>query len=278
MILAQITDSHIEAAGVLTYGIFDAAASLAKVVEAINARCPQPDLVIHTGDLVHHGAPEQFGPARAILERLKAPYVAIPGNHDGREGFAAAFADSAWLPKGGEFLHYVVDGYPVRLVCLDTVIPGATGGALCADRLSWLERQLEAAPDKPTVVACHHPPFASGLTGVTRVGLAEGGGAFAAILAKSPQVVRLICGHEHRPIAAMFGGRPAWVGPATGFQFAALNGPERVLAVTREPPGYSLHLLLDDPISGVQMVSHFVPVGDFGDPIELLRDGKRVLP
>lgn len=278
MILAQITDSHIEAAGVLTYGIFDAAASLAKVVDAINARAPQPDLVVHTGDLVHHGAPEQYGPARAILDGLRAPYVAIPGNHDNREGFAAAFADTAWLPKSGEFLHFVVDQHPVRLVCLDTVIPEATDGALCAARLAWLEQQLAAAPDRPTVVACHHPPFISGLTGVTGRGLAEGGEAFAAILADSPQVVRLICGHEHRPMAATFGGRAAWVGTATGFQFAALTSPERVLAITREPPGYSLHLMVDDPVGGAQMVSHSVPVGDFGDPIELLRDGERVLP
>ena len=136
MLIAQITDSHIEAAGVLTYGMFDAAASLARVVEAINARDPQPDLVIHTGDLVHHGAPEQYGPARAILDGLRAPYVALPGNHDARDGFSAAFADTAWMPRSSEFLHFTVDDFPVRIVCLDTVIPGVPYGMLCAERLA----------------------------------------------------------------------------------------------------------------------------------------------
>ena len=276
MILVQITDSHIEAAGVLTYGTFDAAASLAKVVDAINALDPQPDLVVHTGDLVHHGAPAQYSSARAILDGLKAPYIVLPGNHDAREGFAAAFADTAWLPEGGGFLHYVVEGFPLRLVCLDTVIPGVAYGKLCAERLAWLDAQLAAAPDRPTVIAMHHPPMDMGLTFSSMVGLAEGGGELAAILTRNPQVQRVICGHVHRPVTAMFGQRPVWAAPATCYQFAADISDEQLLALTREPPGYSMHLWLDDPVAGPNLVSHFVPVGDFGEPIPIMRRGERV--
>ncbi|MCA8927127.1 MAG: phosphodiesterase [Alphaproteobacteria bacterium] len=277
MIIAQISDSHIEAPGVLTYGTFDAAASLARVVEALNACDPQPDLVIHTGDLVHHGDAAQYPPAREILAGLKAPLVAIPGNHDSREGFAAAFADAPWLPAGGPFLHFTVeDAGPLRLVCLDTVVPGQPYGALCADRLAWLEAQLAAAPERPTVVACHHPPFATGLTGTTKVGLDRGGPEFAAILSRHPQVQRLICGHSHRPIVGTFGGRPVWVAPATCYQFEAGFSAVNTLALTREPPGYSLHRWLDDPVQGPSLASHHIPVGDFGRPMVLLKDGKRV--
>ena len=276
MILVQITDSHIEAAGVLTYGTFDAAASLAKVVDAINALDPQPDLVVHTGDLVHHGEPAQYGPARAILDRLKAPYIVLPGNHDGREGLAAAFADTAWLPEGGGFLHYVMEDSPIRLVCLDTVIPGVAYGKLCAERLAWLDTQLAAAPDRPTVIAMHHPPMDMGLTFSSMVGLAEGGGELAAILTRNPQVQRVICGHVHRPVTAMFGPRPVWAAPATCYQFAADISDEQLLALTREPPGYSMHLWLDDPVAGPNLVSHFVPVGDFGEPIPIMHRGERV--
>lgn len=276
MLIAQITDSHIEAAGVLTYGTFDAAASLAKVVEAINGCDPQPDLVIHTGDLVHHGAPEQYGPARSILDGLKAPYVVLPGNHDAREGFAAAFADTAWLPRGGEFLHFAVDDFPVRIVCLDTVIPGVPYGMLCSERLAWLDAQLAAEPAKPTIVACHHPPMDVGLTFSSMVGLSEGGPGMAAILSRNPQVQRVICGHVHRSVIASFGQRAVWAAPATCYQFAADMSQERLLALTGEPPGYSLHVWLDDPVSGPSLVSHFMPVGDFGEPIALMRRGERV--
>jgi Icc protein len=278
MIIAQITDSHIEAAGVLTYGTFDAAASLTRILGEINAREPQPDLVLHTGDLVHHGAPEQYGPLRDLLGQLKAPFFALPGNHDSRAGFAAAFANTDWLPKDGEFLHYVIDDFPVRIVCLDTVIPGVPYGKLCEERLAWLEAQLAAEPSKPTIVACHHPPMDVGLTFSSMVGLSDGGPALATILAKNPQVQRVICGHVHRTVTAMFGQRMVWASPATCYQFLADMSDERTLALIGEPPGYSLHVWLDDPVAGPNLASHFIPVGDFGEPIVLMRRGERVGP
>jgi Icc protein len=248
------------------------------VVAAINALDPQPDLVVHTGDLVHHGAPAQYAPARAMLDRLRAPYVVIPGNHDAREGFRTCFGDMAWLPQDGPFIQYAVDAGPLRLVCLDTVVPGEPWGALCDVRLAWLAAELAVAPDRPTVVACHHPPLALGLTASTKVGLDTGGPEFAAILGRHPQVQRLICGHAHRPIAGSFGGRPAWVAPATCYQFVADMSAERLLALNREPPGYAVHAWVDDPVAGPGLVTHCIPVGDFGAPIALMRGGIRVGP
>jgi 3',5'-cyclic AMP phosphodiesterase CpdA len=275
MILAQISDSHIEAPGVLTYGTFDASASLSRVVDALNAADPQPTAVLHTGDLVHHGESAQYPPARAILGRIKAPVYAIPGNHDSREGFAEAFADQPWLPKDGPFLHYTVEDLPVRLICLDTVVPGQPWGTLCKERLAWLDAQLAAQPARPTIVACHHPPFATGLTGSSKIGLDQGGAEFANILSRHAQVQRVLCGHSHRPMLGMFGGRPVWVAPATCYQFEAGFSAENTLALTQEPPGYGLHLWLDDPVSGPSLVSHYVPVGDFGERRVLLRNGQR---
>lgn len=278
MHLVQISDSHIEAPGELAYGIFDSAASLARVIEAVNGRDPLPDVVIHTGDIVHHGAHEQYPPARELLSRLNAPVYAIPGNHDSREGFAAAFAGEPWLPTEGSFLHYTVEDLPVRLICLDTVVPGVAWGTLCEERLSWLEARLSEQPDRPTIVACHHPPMATGLTGSTKIGLDAGGRELAAILARHDQVQRVICGHSHRPMTGMFGGTPVWVAPATCYQFEAGTSAERTLALTQEPPGYSLHAWLDDPVEGSSLVSHYVPVGDFGERVLLMRNGERVGP
>jgi 3',5'-cyclic-AMP phosphodiesterase len=278
MIIAQISDSHIEAPGRLAYGTFDSAASLARVVDALNASDPQPDLVLHTGDVVHHGEAAQYPPARAILGRLKAPVFAIPGNHDSREGFATAFASEAWLPKEGPYLQYTLEDWPVRLICLDTVVPVQPYGTLCPERLAWLEAQLSAQPTRPTVIACHHPPIATGLTGSTKIGLDEGGAELAAILSRHVQVQRVICGHAHRPIVGTFGGRPVWVAPATCYQFEAGFSAANTLSLTREPPGYSLHLWVDDPVQGPSLASHHIPVGDFGAPMLLLRNGKRVDP
>ena len=69
-------------------------------------------------------------------------------------------------------------------------VPGAPGGALCPTRLRWLDRTLRAS-DRPTVIAQHHPPFATGLTIMDRMGLADPD-AEAAVIARYPHVERVI--------------------------------------------------------------------------------------
>ena len=278
MIIAQISDSHIEAPGKLTYGEFDATASLVGVVDALNELDPQPDLVLHTGDLVHSGKPEQYEPLRQILRRLDAPLSAIPGNHDSRDAMRAAFRDATWMPTDDEFLHYTIENLPVRVICLDTVIPGETPGMLCPKRLSWLRARLTEQPDRPTIIAGHHPAFDTAMTGTRTIGFVEGGPELADILASARQVVRVIAGHSHRPMLFEMSGRMAYVAPATCYQFECGLSAANTLALTREPPGYALHIWLNDPVFGPSLVTHTVPVGDFGAPVVFIRNGENVGP
>lgn len=54
------------------------------VVEALTtlARLQRPDLLVLSGDITQRARPAQFQAARNFMDRLGAPYVAIPGNHD----------------------------------------------------------------------------------------------------------------------------------------------------------------------------------------------------
>ncbi len=54
------------------------------VVEALVALAAQqrPDVVVLSGDLTQRARPAQFRAARAFADRLGAPVVAVPGNHD----------------------------------------------------------------------------------------------------------------------------------------------------------------------------------------------------
>ena len=55
-----------------------------QVVEALVALAvrERPDLVVLSGDITQRARPEQFRAARAFVDRLGAPLLAIPGNHD----------------------------------------------------------------------------------------------------------------------------------------------------------------------------------------------------
>ena len=127
----------------------------------VNALDPRPDVVLATGDLVEGGKPEEYARLKRLLAPLAMPVYLIPGNHDAREALRAAFADHAYLPASG-FLQYASRTQPVRLIALDTLVPGKPHGALCAERLDWLEARLGES-DRPTILFMHHPPFDCGI-------------------------------------------------------------------------------------------------------------------
>ena len=262
MLIAQLSDPHIGLPGQLLYGRVDTAAFLARAVQAVAALDPRPDAVILTGDLVDKGEPAEYAHLRELLAPLPVPIFAIPGNHDAREPFRDAFA-ATYLPPDG-FLHYAVEDQPLRLVALDTLIPGKGGGELCPERLDWLERTLAAAPHRPTMILMHHPPFSTGIDYMDRYALADPA-AFAEIVARHPQIERITCGHLHRVIERRFAGTIAGTAPSTAHQFQLNLAPGASLRLMFEPPGYQLHLWRE----GDGLVTHTVPLGDWSGPYPL---------
>ena len=261
MLIAQISDFHLRKRGKLTYGVVDTASCLAAAVAALAALDPPPDFVVATGDLTESGRVHEYALLREILAPLRMPVYVIPGNHDEREALRQAFASDGYLPAQG-FCHYAVDHQALRLVALDTIIPGEAGGHLCDERLRWLERQLAAAPARPTLIIMHHPPFRTGIAHMDTMGLA-GAEPFAALLTRHPQVERVLCGHLHRSIQARVGAHAlASTAPSTAHQMALDLRPGGASAYVMEPPGYQLHLWRADGA----FVSHTGVIGDFGGP------------
>lgn len=259
MLIAQISDTHLKMPGKLAYRRVDTAAMLRACVSELLGLTPQPDLIVFTGDLVDFGYPEEYDHLKTILAPLRTPMLVVPGNHDGREGMRGAFAHEGYLPAQG-FLHYAVERGPLRFVGLDTLVPGQGGGALCAERLAWLDATLAAKPAMPTLILMHHPPFVTGIAHMDRIGLA-GRAAFADIVARYPQIEAILCGHVHRVIHARVGGRAAMIGPSPAHQVALDLTPEGPSAFRLEPPGYMLHRWHDG-----QLVSHAAVIGDWPGP------------
>jgi Icc protein len=269
MLIAQITDTHISTPGSRNDRDFRTAEHLERAVAHLNALTPRPDVVLATGDLVEHGRIEEYERLRELLQPLAIPVYLIPGNHDDRHHLPRVFDHHRYLPRDGGFIQYAVDAWPVRLVALDTLIPGESGGRLCAERLQWLDAQLTAAPDRVTVVLMHHPPFMTGMKKMDEMGL-DGIEALAAVIRQHPQVERIVCGHLHRPIVRRFAGTVACTGPATAHQLALDLGAIPRLSTVMEPPGCLLHLWLGE---GEGLVSHLSLIGGGHPPFSLF-DGR----
>ena len=259
MLLCQISDLHVMPRGSRAYGGVDTPACLERCVRRIASLDPMPDVVIATGDLVDTPDEQSYGLLREILASLPLPVYLMPGNHDERGALRAAFPDHRYLPRDGDFLQYAVDEYPLRVLALDTVVAGRPHGALCAQRLDWLQRRLEES-DAPTVIALHHPPFATGIDHMDRMAL-EGPDALARIVRRFPNVQRVICGHVHRPIQALFGGTLASVCPSTAHQVLLELQPRSPARLVLEPPAFQLHRWSD-----AILVTHTAYTGDYAGP------------
>ena len=257
MLIAQITDMHVKTPGEMLSGALDSYAGLAAALRRVNGLDPRPDLLVATGDLTADGAPGEYQALRGLLSGLAMPYLLLPGNHDIRENLRDAFPDQPW--EDGRFLLYAVDDWPLRIVALDSVVPGDHKGEFCPVRCRWLDGKLAEAPDQPTVVMLHHPPFASGIGHMDRMGLVDAAG-LAEVVARHGQVIRILCGHAHRPIQTMFAGVPASVAPATCFQIQLKLDDSPGIRWTREPPAFQLHKWT--PESG--LVSHTAYVEEYG--------------
>jgi 3',5'-cyclic AMP phosphodiesterase CpdA len=261
VLIAQLTDTHITPPGKLANGVVDTAAYLARAVAEIEALQPRPDVVVLTGDLVDKGTPEEYAQLRALLAPLSMPLFAIPGNHDSREGMREAFAGDGYLPRAG-YLNFALEDWPLRIIALDTLVPGEGGGALCGERLRWLAQTLAAAPDRASVILMHHPPFRTGFAAMDRIGLA-GGAALAEIVRAHPSVERILCGHLHRAIDCRFAGTIAGTAPSTAHQLLLDLQPSTPASYfVMEPPGYQLHRWEEED----GLVTHTAVVGAYPGP------------
>jgi 3',5'-cyclic-AMP phosphodiesterase len=229
---------------------------LARAVAAAALLRPRPLAVLLSGDIADEPAAEVYERAHRIVGELGLPIHAIPGNHDDRDLLAMRF--SGRESATGAPVHVLAYVGALRLVGVDTTVPGSLGGALPADQLGWLSRTLSDEPARPTLLAIHHPPVACGVRGMDEIRLDPADAArLGALIDEHPQVVAVTCGHVHRTIATEFAGRPLTVCPSTN---SALRLDLRAedglpLRFEQQPLGFALHALVEG-----RLVSHVQPL------------------
>ncbi|MEL6551967.1 MAG: phosphodiesterase [Cyanobacteria bacterium J06621_11] len=259
MLIAHISDLHVMAPGELAYGIVDTRPMVERAIAHLKTL--SPDIVIITGDLVHQVKPVEYQRLKAMLSELSMPTYLIPGNHDSRDMIRQTFTDHTYLPTSG-YLQYVVETDSIRLIMLDTNVPGEGRGELDAERLTWLDQQLSRHPQQPTLIFMHHPPFTTGIDmmdGYSLSGLSE----LAAIVQKYDCIERIGCGHVHRPMQKLWAGTLAYTVPSPVHQVSLdLDSDAEAATFVMEPPAYQLHIWSDR----TGLISHMQYINDYEGP------------
>jgi Icc protein len=190
----QISDSHIAATPapqgqtptlaetVHTLSGLTTVQTLEKVLERIAAVGFEPDLAVHTGDVVESPDSASYEVAARTLERIGVPLLAVSGNHDEPGQLISAF---------GETRTYEYEGWLILLI--DSRIGGAEYGRLGPDSLTWLDERLSSTAAH-VLIGLHHPPLS--VCGDPDCGLLDSH-EMLEVLDRHPHVRGVISGHLH---------------------------------------------------------------------------------
>jgi 3',5'-cyclic-AMP phosphodiesterase len=247
VLLAQLSDLHL---GARWEGV-DPQPRLERVIAAVLALPNPVDAVVVSGDLTADGKDDDALLARRLLDRLEVPVHVLPGNHDLRTTLRGAFE----LPgEGDEPIDYAVEVGELRVLVLDSTAPGEDRGALGAEQLRWLDAELGREPERPAILAMHHPPLATGVPEWDAINLvASEREALAEIVGRHPQLQAIVGGHLHRIAAAALAGCAVLSVPSTYLQiqpdFDPVDFEDEDAAVWTDPPGFALHVLRDGELS-----------------------------
>lgn len=237
--LVHLSDTHLLGGDRLLGGRYDTAGHLAQTLDAVERLGVRPDALVFTGDLTDLGEPEAYAALRALVEpvaaRLGAPIVWVAGNHDERPAMRRDLLD---LSPTQEPVTAVHDLGGLRLIAVDSTVPGWHHGDLDAAQLDWLRGELATPAPLGTLLALHHPPLPSHLPLFDILELREQS-RLADVIAGT-DVRGILAGHLHYSTSGMFAGVPVTVSAATCYTMNLQRPPARVNGMDA---GQSFHLV-----------------------------------
>lgn len=259
--LVHLSDTHLLAGNAPLGGRYDTAANLRKTLEEVERIGIRPDAIVFTGDLTDLGEPEAYRALREAVEpveeRLEAPVVWVAGNHDERP---ALRRDLLGLEPTEEPVVGVWDLGGLRLIGLDTTVPGWHHGDLDEAQLVWLRGVLSTSAPLGTILAMHHPPLPSHVPLFDILELRDQGRLAEAIA--GTDVRAILAGHLHYSTSGTFAGVPVSVSAATCY---TMNLARPAAEVNGMDAGQSFHLVhvYDGTITHAVVPVAEAPTGDF---------------
>lgn len=174
-------------------------------------RAEKPHAVVVSGDLTQRARVNEFADARAWLDLLPAPFIAVPGNHDlplydvlsrvlrpyeRWHRFIGPETDPVWMDE--KLL--VIGLNTARRASLSAGMPSVAAGRLSEEQVAWAVRALEDHGNgRFRIVVTHHPfvpaPKTEGRAVVRHDVLGRGDSALEALETAGADL--LLSGHYH---------------------------------------------------------------------------------
>ncbi len=216
--LLHLSDTHLlaprDGAPGRLYDRVDSAAHLARLFAELQASRGRPEAIVFTGDLADKGEPGAYELLRSIVEpaaaRLGAQVIWAMGNHAERGAFRERLFGEVPTSRPVDRV-YDVNG--LRVITLDTSVPGEHWGAVTPAQLDWLAEELSAPASHGTILAMHHPPLPAVLDLAVTVELREQ--SSLAEVVDGSDVRAILAGHLHYSSSGVFAGIPVSVASAT---------------------------------------------------------------
>ncbi len=212
--IAHLSDPHLIGAGGLHYGAIDNTANLRLALDRLAAVRPAPQALVFTGDLADQAEPDAYATLRSIVEPAAAAMGAVVvwtmGNHDERAPFARGLFDSG--DDGFQDRVHEVDG--LRIVALDTSVPGYHHGVLEPEQLAWLADVLATPAEHGTLLAMHHPPLPLPMLRAAELIELHDQQSLADVITGT-DVRGILAGHLHLSTWSIFAGVPVSVASAS---------------------------------------------------------------
>ncbi|MDV6285391.1 phosphodiesterase [Rhodococcus jostii] len=212
--ILHVSDTHFVTDGALLHDSVDSDANLSRLFERLEKAGRRPEAIVFTGDLADRGEPEAYVRLRRIVEpaaeRLGAKVIWVMGNHDARPAFRSGLLDTE---PTQDSVDAVVDVNGLRIIVLDSTVPGFHHGLISDEQLAWLTDVLAEPAPHGTLLALHHPPVPGLLDAIESVELKEQH-RLERVLAGT-DVRGILAGHLHYSTTCTFAGIPVSVASAT---------------------------------------------------------------
>ena len=242
-VVAHLSDPHL-LADTLQYGVIDTLANLRAMLERVAACDPPPQALVFTGDLADLAEPAAYELLRSVVdpvaEALGAEVVWCMGNHDEREPFAAGLFGE----PGDRQQDRVHDVGGLRIIALDSSVPGYHHGELTDAQLAWLRAELATPAEHGTLLALHHPPIPVPMLRAAELIELHDQHRLAEAIAGT-DVRGILGGHFHFTSWSTFAGVPVSVASASCYTSDPAPTERLISGVDAHQAGTMLHVYED---------------------------------